>query len=79
MKTFTTDDVLNHLENRRQIERAFQIGCGEMTRGDLAASIPCSYSTVNRLCHELLSDGKIKARWTHQHQSYWEAWFSLVE
>lgn len=50
----------------------------ELSRHDIAKRIGCSYSTANRLVQSALKDKSIKCRWTHQHQSYWEAWFSIA-
>jgi len=47
------------------------------TRREIESVTGWSYSTVHRLVSHLEKCGHVKAKWTHQHQSYWEGHFSL--
>lgn len=55
--------------------RVFPKGTLGCTRVRVAEITGWSYSTVYRLVNILLEREQVVARWTHQHQSYWEGYF----
>lgn len=49
-----------------------------MTRRQLAERLKWSYSKTNRWITEAHKRGLVIQKWTHQHQTYWEAWYSIA-
>lgn len=49
-----------------------------ITRNHIASELGWSYSTVHRLCEYLEKTGQVSVKWNHQHQSYWEAHYSIT-
>lgn len=76
---FTTAMVTTEFDAQASIARTNRFFSPELTGHDIAARLGCSYSTAHRLIKKLVEGGVLQVRWTHQHQSYWEAWYSLKE
>jgi len=78
MKQFTVQQVIDVLSAEHKLSETNRYFSGELTRRDIARKLSCSYGTANRLVTKAEALGLVKVRWTHQHQSYWEAWFSIA-
>lgn len=76
MKRYTLDDVMELLRQDARTAELYTNWQPELTRTEIAGRLGCSYSTANRLVTKGVSQGKLKLRWDHQHQSYWEGWFA---
>lgn len=72
----TANDVLEVMKERRD---SYPLLWQSITRDMLARLMDCSYNTIWRRIDELKKDGKVTEKWTHQHQSYWEAWYSVKD
>lgn len=75
----TLDIIWGVVRNDEDRWRAILPGCLGSTRNKIASETGWPYSTVHRLVEILEKQGQLTCQWNHQHQSYWEGYFSTYK